>query len=787
MKPLAIVTPWFGKELKGGAERQAYQVAVRLAAGGHRVEVLTTCCLAFEEDWATNHLPPGAHPEDGIIVKRFLTDERCKAVFDRVNGELLSLPSVGLRPGIDPLPHSTAGVFANENINSTALLHHLQHCRDDYHAFIFTPYLYGTTLHGLPVVADKAYLQPCLHDEAYAYLPEVERLFRLAKGVLFNSEGEARLAAKLYGPGVFSRSVVVGEGIELLPYQREQMDQAVPAAIKGQRFVLYLGRKDATKNVDLLTEAYAGFKARFPHTKLNLVLAGPGETFFTGEGVIDLGWVSEDQKAWLLKHCLVLFQPSRNESYSRVQMEAWMMNRPVAVHGDCLATATAVEAAGGGWTARTLEEWSDVFAEVDSLKQPELNFIGAKGRAYAEEHADWGKAIRRYEKWLGLLPESDASAEEAPRMCGQQSRGFDQVHQLLPDLAYADAISNQAIALRNHLRTMGYRSDIFVKNLDVRVAGEARIFNQNLISRDAGLFYHHSIGSELTKFAVEHHGPRCLIYHNITPARFFAPYRPGFAWMLEEGRADLSRLAPYFALSVGDSAYNARELAACDFRHPGVLPIIVDPRKWNMVADPRLMDKLQDGKTNLLFVGRIAPNKCQDQLLEAFARYLALDADARLIIAGEGRMADPYYRRVAELIGKLDLTKHVVLTGQVNDAQLAAYYRTAHLYWSMSEHEGFCVPLVEAMWFDTPVLAYHSSAVPETLGDAGILFTSKTDLSKVAGLAERLVHDDQLRGEVLARQRKRRMDFLPDTVLKVFEGLLQQMSEQTEGRTAAHV
>lgn len=783
MKPVAIVTPWFGEDLRGGAERQAYQVAARFVARGHSVEVLATCCRAFEEDWGTNHLPTGMHREGAITVRRFATDGRNKTAFDRINDELLGLSSGSLRPGVDPLPHFATSVFVDENINSNALVNHLREHGERYHAFIFIPYLYGPTLRGLPVVAGKAFLQPCLHDEAYAYLPEVEKLFRLAKGLLFNSEGEAQLAAKLYGPGVFSRSIVVGEGIELLPLEDEPLAQpgswALPSEVKGKRFVLYLGRKSATKNVDLLIESYAGFKARFPQSELTLVLAGSGETDFTGEGVTDLGWVSEEEKAALLRHCLVLFQPSRNESYSRVQMEAWAMSRPVAVHRECTATATAVEQARGGWTAGSIAEWIDVFAEVDSLGQHELNRIGERGRAYAVDHADWDASIDRYEAALDLPTKN---AKSGSPLFGRQP-DFDTVHQLLPDLAYGDAISNQAIAIRSHLRALGYRSEIFVKNLDRRVSSEAKFFDQALISKDAGLLYHHSIGSELTKFAIEHRGPRCLIYHNITPAEFFAPYRPGFAWMLEAGRADLSRLAPQFALSVGDSAYNAAELAACGFQNPGVLPIIVDPAKWNMVADPRLMDALQDGRANLLFVGRMAPNKCQDQLLEAFACYLTLDPNARLILVGDGRMADPYYRRVVDLVKKFELGDRVVLAGQVGDAQLSAYYRTAHLYWSMSEHEGFCVPIVEAMWFDTPVLAYRSSAVPETLGEAGVMFTSKTDLREIAALAKSMIHDDKLRKRVLAAQRKRRSDFLPNVVLKILEKLVQQMSEQMGGRT----
>jgi glycosyltransferase involved in cell wall biosynthesis len=350
---------------------------------------------------------------------------------------------------------------------------------------------------------------------------------------------------------------------------------------------------------------------------------------------------------------------------------------------------------------------------------------------------------------------------------------------LLPDIVYGDAISNQAINIRDYLRGRGYASEIFVKRREARMEGEARLFDPALIAPANALLYHHSIGSELTAFAVEHAGAKCLVYHNITPAAYYEPYRPGFAWMLETGRAHLPRLAPHFACSVGDSAFNAAELAACGFESPGVLPIICDPAKWNLRADAALMDRLQDGRINLLFVGRIAPNKKQDELIEAFAEYRQLDARSRLIIAGEGRASDFYYTRLVRLIAALDLSEHVIITGQITEAELLAYYRTAHLYWSLSEHEGFGVPLVEAMWFDVPVLAYRSAAVPETLGEAGLMFDSKDDLRAAARLAKLLTRDDEnLRRRVAAAGRARREAFTPASVRRVLDELIGRMDNQ---------
>ncbi|MCA1568428.1 MAG: glycosyltransferase [Acidobacteria bacterium] len=790
MKPLAIVIPWFGAELKGGAEQQSFQIATRLAARGHEVEVLTTCCRSFQDDWATNHLPPGLVREHGIGVRRFPVGARDAEAFDRVNAKLLALTLRDLRAGVSPLSDADAEIFTGENINSPALVEHLRAHGDDYRAFIFIPYMFATATRGLPLVAGRAYLQPCLHDEPAAYLPAVEELFQRARLVLFNSDGERELAARLYGASVFPRGLVVGEGIERIAAAPQQLAGALPAELRDNGgnsapFVLYLGRRDEVKNTGLLVRAFRRYRERAPESQLKLVLAGAGAHSYDERerGIFDLGLVGEETKAALLVACRALFQPSRNESFSRALMEAWSYGgRPVAAHRECLATALAVERAGGGWLAAAEEEWAQLFSRVAHGSDVELAAAGARGRAYAAEHADWDKVIARYEELL--RPRAEELKARGSCAAQTSTRTPAAIHQLLPDIVYGDAISNQAINIRDHLRGRGYASEIFVKRREARLEGEARLFDPALVAPADALLYHHSIGSELTAFAAQHAGAKCLVYHNVTPAEYYAPYRPGFAWMLETGRAHLPRLAPHFPVSAGDSAFNAAELAACGFESPGVLPIICDPTKWNLRADAALMDRLQDGRVNLLFVGRIAPNKKQDELVEAFAHYHRLDADSRLVIAGAGRASDPYYTRLVRSIAARGLSEHVLITGQITDAELLAYYRTAHLYWSLSEHEGFGVPLVEAMWFDVPVLAYRSAAVPETLGKAGVMFDRKDDLRAVAALAKLLTRggDDDLRRRAVAAGRARREAFTPASIQPILDELIARMESAARQR-----
>jgi glycosyltransferase involved in cell wall biosynthesis len=773
MKPLAIVTPWFGKDLKGGAEQQAWQLATRLAERGHDVEVITTCCKSFQDDWATNYFPAGLTQIEGVKIRRFQVDRRNRDAFDQSNRLMLALSSSELMPGVNPVSGEDAIIFCSQNINSTLLIKYLEKNKDRYQSFFFIPYLYGPILNGLSVVANKAFLQPCLHNEVYAYLPQVQNIFHKAKGLLFISEGEYLLAVKLYGAGIISKSIVVGAGVESGKVYDLSLDEIGNLSIQRDRFILCLGRRDATKNTDLLVRAYVAFRKTYPASDLKLVLAGPGNVSFgdPDRGLIDLGLVTEDKKEALLSKCIALFQPSQNESYSRVIMEAWFYRKPVAVHQKCLATAIATTNAEGGWLANTELEWIELFTKIDLISIKQLDYYGSNGQAYMKENAQWEKIIGRYENSLKI---STNSVTSRPM---NKIHNLREIHQVLPNLCYGDAISNHTIAIRDYLRDHGYRSDIFVRYLDEKVAHEARIFQPNFINSQAGLIYHHSIGSEITEYAVTHKGPKCLIYHNITPPRFFKPYRPEFAKILEEGLTDLGRLATYFPLSVGDSNFNANELLASGFSDPGVLPIAIDCKKWDIPADEELMQKLQDGKSNLLFVGRLAPNKRQDHLIEAFAHYHMMDKEARLILVGCIDTNDPYYYHIIATISRLDLTEHVIVAGQSTDAQLLAFYRTAHLFWSMSEHEGFCVPLIESMWFDIPILAYKSSAIPETLSKSGIMFTTKDDLMQVAVLTRIMIEDKILRSKIINAQRQRRNDFMPKLVYSQLDKLISKMQE----------
>jgi glycosyltransferase involved in cell wall biosynthesis len=392
---LAIVTPWYGRELIGGAERLAWEIAHALARAGADVEVLATCCRSFLDDWASNYHRAGVTRDGGgVVLRRFPVDTRDRVAFNRANTVLTTMPHPS--PGgdgtvLDPVQ---TRAFVSENINSRALLAHLAEHGTSYDALIFVPYLYGTTLAGLPLVAERAFLIPCLHDEAYAYLEPVRAVFAAARGVLFNSAGEEETAAAIYGPGLLGKSRVIGHAVEPVP------PPAAPLAFGSfvphrSRYVLYLGRQDRSKNIDFLIAAFRAFRERRVATSLQLVLAGPRSSAHSGDGILDLGAVNERSKAALLTYARALAQPSVHESFSRAVYESWYARRPVLVHGDCLATARAVEDAGGGWIGSTLEDWIRLFAALDESSDESIDALGERGWAAALDNGTWDVVARR--------------------------------------------------------------------------------------------------------------------------------------------------------------------------------------------------------------------------------------------------------------------------------------------------------------------------------------------------------------------------------------------------------
>jgi L-malate glycosyltransferase len=332
---------------------------------------------------------------------------------------------------------------------------------------------------------------------------------------------------------------------------------------------------------------------------------------------------------------------------------------------------------------------------------------------------------------------------------------FPGVHQVLAALSYGDAIGNEALAIQRHLRGAGLRSDIFAEGVHPRMSGLARPLweYRQVSSPDTVCLFHFSIGSAAGRLV--HHAPDRLvcIYHNITPADFFLGFHPHLAGLCYHGRRELEAFAPRAELGLGDSEFNRRELEGAGFRRTAVLPIVLDLDAYRRPPSPVIHRLYDDGRANILFVGRIIPNKRIDDLIRVFAVYQRwLEPRSRLLLVGDHRGHERYYDRLREMVRELGVDE-VVFTGHVDDDELLACYSVADLFLCLSEHEGFCVPLLEAMTFGIPVLAYDAGAVAETLRGGGVLLKDKPP-QEVAELVHRVRTDPALRRSVLATQER---------------------------------
>jgi L-malate glycosyltransferase len=335
------------------------------------------------------------------------------------------------------------------------------------------------------------------------------------------------------------------------------------------------------------------------------------------------------------------------------------------------------------------------------------------------------------------------------------------INQWVPAAHRGDAIGDSARRVRDMLRSHGHQSDIFALTIDDDLRQEIRPFSEPAAREGAITIFHFALPSPMTDAFASLRGRRVLQYHNITPASFFAPYDPQLFRLAALGRQELRSLVGRVDLALGDSEFNRQELEALGFTPTGVMPIAVNTERiTNAPRRPALEKILGDGLINILFVGRIVPNKrIEDhiRLAEIYKRYI--DSYYRFIFVGRYDGLPRYHAMVRALIVQYQmLPERFVFTGAVPDDDLAAYYRWADAYVSLSEHEGFCVPLVEAMAADVPVLAYGAGAVPETLGGAGVLFAPK-DLEFAAEMLGTLVYDRPVRERVLEGQRRRLRDF----------------------------
>ncbi len=327
------------------------------------------------------------------------------------------------------------------------------------------------------------------------------------------------------------------------------------------------------------------------------------------------------------------------------------------------------------------------------------------------------------------------------------------IDQVIPTLASRDAIGGHVMQLRDLLRSRGYASDIFYGNASPDRLDEGLPITRVGEPSSTGrvLLYQLSIGSGVADIFRDRPERKFVNYHNITPADLLEAWIPQVGEEVRWGRAQLRELASVTEFAIADSEYNESELLAAGYPSTTTVPLLIDPEDFTGSPDPVLSARLdrqrQAGGSDLLFVGKVSPHKGQHDLVKALAAYRRLyDPRARLHIVG-GAISEEYQRAVERFAGELDLADAVEFAGSVTHEELIAYYEHCDVFLCLSNHEGFCVPLLESMYHRLPIVSYQFTAVPETVAQAGLILPDK-EPARVAAAIHRVVEDARLRAEL---------------------------------------
>jgi glycosyltransferase involved in cell wall biosynthesis len=363
------------------------------------------------------------------------------------------------------------------------------------------------------------------------------------------------------------------------------------------------------------------------------------------------------------------------------------------------------------------------------------------------------------------------------------------IHQFVPSLE-PSAVGFHALELQRMVREMlGRPSEVFTAEVHAGLAGKGRPhtdYGAAVPARsDDVLIYQLAVGSVVADFVRSRSRPVVVNYHNMTPARFLCGWDPGASHAVTWGRRQLRELAGCTELGIAVSAFNGGELVEAGYRRTTVVPVLVDLEELEARRDVRAERRLEAAKrrggADWLFVGRLAPNKCQHQVVKAFAVYRRLyDPDARLWLVG-GSSSSTYATALERFVNALGLSGAVTLTGSVPQGVLVSHYRRADVFVCLSEHEGFCVPLLEAMWHRVPIVALGAAAVPETLGPAGVLLPVRSGRQPtpavVAAAVHRVLSDGSLRDRLIASGAERVEQFSLERTRRRFAQALSQVME----------
>ena len=391
MAKLAFVTPWYGADIPGGAETLTRRTAERLHDAGMDVEILTTCVKDFYADWGKNHHKAETVQVNNVLVRRFPVEKRNKKAFDEINWRLVNNLSVS---------KEQEKIFIEETIRTPALYAYINQHANDY-LFIFIPYMFSTTYFGTQIHPNRSLVIPCLHDESYLQMTIYRQALSSAKGLVFLADPEVQLADQFLG---FADSQsppqmrqVLGGGVDSdFSYDGDRFREKYGLT---SPFVLYAGRREVGKNTPLLIEYWQQY-VQNSNRDITLVLIGSGSVNIpptVKSSILDLGFVSVQDKYDAFAAADLFCMPSIHESFSIVIMESWLTGTPVLVHGNCAVTKEHCQRANGGLYFQNYAEFEATLTYLLDHQETAVT-MGQNGRRYVLDNFHWDIIIDKYQK-----------------------------------------------------------------------------------------------------------------------------------------------------------------------------------------------------------------------------------------------------------------------------------------------------------------------------------------------------------------------------------------------------
>lgn len=738
----------------------------------------------LDMDWAEDAEIKKSDDDKSVYISKgdfwveiILNEKRESAVLKSNNGRNIKLFTryddnnnlLNILSQFGKLDREAEKLWIKNSLNSDDLYEYIEKNKDEYDYFLFYPYLRGTTYFGSRICPEKSILIPFLHDEGFAYLSIFKEMFeKHCKGIVFHSPPEMELAKKIYDLQNKAKKLI-GFGFDLRVFGSETHLRDRYGIC--DEYILYSGRIEYMKNIQILINYFEMYKQKNPNRRINLVLVGDKgadkhRELPMRDDIINIGclpYKSQDL-ADVYAGALFLCQPSVNESFSIVIMESWLQGRPVLVHENCEVTKNHCLMSNGGLWFKNYDDFEECVNFY--LNNPAFTKkIGIQGMNYVKVNYNWNRIINKYKDFLTNLEQyEDFSKLKIACIINVFTRN--------------DAVGNNLINKTRLFKEYFSNVKIYPELFENGLPYDIKKISQQLTFKE--FKYNNEIQKEFYDFDIYIYdfptyypfietiknikNDKIIIfdYHGVTPPALWGSKQGIEAFKLGEKKASYVKYADYVIVHSRFMKQYIQEKYGFDAERIYVLPYAVPIEHFKpLKKNPQLIKIYNlEGNYILLYVGRMAGNKRIDLLVRGLAKIKDKIPNVKLLLVGDYD-PDPYKEQIEKtkkIASELSIRDDVIFVGKVPHERLCEYYNLCDIYVTTSLHEGFCIPLIEAMACGKPVIGSNCTAIPETMGNAGLTFEPK-NVDEFSEKIIELLSDESKRKELSDKGVKRAKDY----------------------------